>query len=74
VSAYVSLALVNYALTTFQRGTVSIQISQTPLAYPQALFALSAGVLTLALSARLVRLLLREAPEAAPDSASEGEL
>jgi TRAP-type C4-dicarboxylate transport system permease small subunit len=74
VSGYVSVALVNYALTTFQRGTVSIQISQTPLAYPQALFALSACVLTLAVAARLARLLLHEAPEATEDSAAEGRL
>lgn len=69
ISAYVSVAIVNYAITTAQRGTVSIHISQTPLAYPQALFALSVCTITLALFARLVRLLIDEAPELdQPDS------
>ena len=63
VSGYVSVAIVRYAMSTAERGAVSIQISQTPLIYPQALFAASVCMITLALFARLVRLLIGDAPE-----------
>ena len=63
VSGYVSVAIVAYVLTTAERGTVSIHISQTPLIYPQALFAASVCTITLALFARLVRLLIGDLPE-----------
>ena len=73
VSCYLSVALVRFVLDTYELGTVSIHLSHTPLAYPQSLFALSACVLTLALVARLIRLLLNEAPEEArPVGAEEG--
>ena len=63
ISGYVSVAILRYAISTAERGTVSIQISQTPLIYPQALFAASVCTITLALFARLVRLLIGEPPE-----------
>lgn len=63
VSGYVSVAIVRYAISTAERGAVSIQISQTPLVYPQALFAISVCTITLALFARLVRLLIGDPPE-----------
>ncbi len=71
VSGYVSAAVIRYAISTAERGSVSIQISQTPLVYPQALFAASVCTITLALCARLVRLLIGEPPELsdAPDPA-----
>ena len=71
VSGYVSGAVIRYAISIAERGTVSIQISQTPLVYPQALFAASVCTITLALFARLVRLLIGEPPELsdAPDPA-----
>lgn len=71
VSGYVSVAIVSYTISTAERGTVSIQISQTPLIYPQALFAASVCTITLALFARLLRLLIGEPPEVsdAPDPA-----
>ena len=73
ISCYLSVALVRYVLETYERGTVSIHLSHTPLAYPQSLFALSTCVLTLALIVRLIRLLLNEAPEEArPVAAEEG--
>ena len=64
VSGYVSVAIIRYTISTAERGTVSIQISQTPLIYPQALFAASVCTITLALFARLVRLLIGDQPEA----------
>jgi len=63
ISAYVSVAIVRYVLTTAERGTVSIHISQTPLVYPQALFAASVCTITLALLARLVRLMIGDIAE-----------
>lgn len=71
ISGYVSVAIIRYAIATAERGTVSIQISQTPLIYPQALFAASVCTITLALLARLVRLLIGEAPELSDSGVAE---
>lgn len=57
VSVILTVALMGYAYGTWVRGTVSYYSSETPLAYPQALLAVGLIVLTLALVARLTRLL-----------------
>ena len=72
IAAFVSVAVVTFATDTYRRGTVSIDISQTSLAYPQALFALCTCILALALAARLVRLLFGLPPEEAEPGPPEG--
>lgn len=64
VSVYMSIALVSFTIVTFERNSLSFFPSQTPLGWPQT--ALSAGVcfISLALLARLIRIVIREAPEA----------
>lgn len=61
ISAVLAVSLVSYALGTWSRGTVSYFASETPLVVPQMLFAVGPVILTLAVFARLVRLLLGEA-------------
>lgn len=67
VAGILTVALMDYAYGTWIRGTVSYYSSETPLAYPQALLAIGPAVLTLALVARLIRLLTGQAPEIKPD-------
>jgi len=57
VASVLAFSLCSYAMGTWSRGTVSYFASETPLAYPQMLFALGPVILTLAVFARLVRLL-----------------
>ncbi len=63
VSTILTVALIDYAYGTWTRGTVSYYSSETPLAYPQALLAIGPAVLTLALIARILRLLTGRVPE-----------
>ena len=63
ISATLTVALIEYACGTWVRGTVSYYSSETPLAYPQALLAIGPAVLTLALVARILRLLTGRVPE-----------
>ncbi|MSO98678.1 MAG: TRAP transporter small permease [Rhodospirillaceae bacterium] len=63
VAAFISFALVRFGLGTLERGTVSYFSSATPLAIPQLLLAAGPCVLTLAMSARLIRLLRGEPPD-----------
>ena len=63
VSAYASRALVLYAARSWELGSVSTYLSQTPLAWPQSVLAASFSLLTLALVARLIRLLAGEPAE-----------
>jgi TRAP-type C4-dicarboxylate transport system permease small subunit len=60
VAAFVAYAMVRFGWGTFTRGTLSYYSSATPLAIPQLLLALGPCLLTLAMSARLVRLLRHE--------------
>ena len=57
-----TVSMVDFALGTWQRGTVSYFASETPLAIPQGLLAVGPFVLALALFARLVRLHRGEDP------------
>ncbi len=65
LSGFMAFALGSWAFGTYERGVVSFFPSATPLWLPQALFALGPVILTLALFARIIRLLQRQAPEAA---------
>lgn len=56
ISLYASVAIVQMTIRTAELGTVSFYPTKTPLVYPQALFALGAVTLTLALLARLIRI------------------
>ena len=71
VAAYASRALVLYAARSWELGTVSTYLSQTPLAWPQSVLAASFALLTLALLARLIRLLAGEPAEIAGAAARE---
>ena len=57
-----TVSMIDFAVGTWQRGTVSYFASETPLAIPQGLLAVGPCVLALALFARLVRLHRGEDP------------
>jgi TRAP-type C4-dicarboxylate transport system permease small subunit len=63
VAAFVAYAMLRFGLGTLAKGTVSYYASATPLAIPQLGMAAGPCLLTLAMSARLVRLLRGEAPD-----------
>jgi TRAP-type C4-dicarboxylate transport system permease small subunit len=62
--------LIDLAYRSHLRGSVSYYVMQTPLWVPQALLALSAILLWLALAARVIRLLLGERPEQPADASA----
>jgi hypothetical protein len=62
--------LIDLAYRSHLRGSVSYYVMQTPLWVPQALLALSAILLWLALAARAIRLLLGEQPERPADASA----
>jgi TRAP-type C4-dicarboxylate transport system permease small subunit len=64
VAGFMTYACAGYALRSLERGSVSFYPSRTPLFWPQAVLALGLALLTLALLARAIRLLMDEAPEA----------
>lgn len=55
-------------MTSLERGLRQSSYMNTPLAIPQALAVLGAGEFILAIAARLVRLLIGEAPELSKDA------
>lgn len=57
ISAFISAAVVQYAIDSIDRGSKSFYPSETPLVYPQALIAFGFCLLTLALLGRLLRLI-----------------
>ena len=63
ITLILSFSLIDYALGTWARGTVSYFSSETPLVIPQAVLAIGPVVLTLALCARLIRLWQGQNPE-----------
>jgi len=63
VATAMTVALIDFAIGTLMRGTVSFYPSATPLAFPQLIFAVGPLVLSLALVARLIRLLQGQAPD-----------
>ena len=56
IAGYVSLALVDNAIRSFERGTVSFYLSATPVWMPQTLLAVSWIILCMGLLARVIRL------------------
>ena len=64
-----SVSMIDFALGTWQRGTLSYFASETPLAIPQGLLVIGPCILTLALFARLVRL-VRSREDVPTDSVS----
>jgi hypothetical protein len=59
--------LIEQAWRSHVRHTVSYFVMQTPMWIPQAMVALGAFMLWLALLARLVRLIIHDAPDLADD-------
>lgn len=66
--AYVSMALSENAWRSFDLGSVSYYPTRTPLFYPQIVLAASFWVLTLAMLARLVRLIIGDETDIAPSA------
>ncbi len=56
-------SLLNFALGTLARGTLTYFPSATPIGYPQLLIAVGPCILELALVARLIRLLTGQPPD-----------
>jgi TRAP-type C4-dicarboxylate transport system permease small subunit len=60
---FISKALIELAWKSFQNGSTSPTVSETPLIIPQGLIAFGATLLTLQIIVRLVRLFINEEPE-----------
>ena len=63
ISIYLSLASIRYTARTYELGTLSFFPSETPMAWPQTALTFGICLLTLALLARLIRLMIGEATE-----------
>ncbi len=70
VAVMLSWGLIELAWRSHVRNSVSYFAMQTPLAWPQALMATGAVLLAAALVARLLRLLIGDAPDLATDAGS----
>ena len=70
VAGMLAWGLAELAWRSHVRNSVSYFAMQTPLAWPQAMMAAGAALLALALLARLIRLLIGEAPELGSDAES----
>lgn len=67
ISIYLSIASVQFTARTYELGSVSYFPSETPLAWPQTALTFGICLLTLALLARLIRLLIGEETEKEKD-------
>ncbi len=73
VASVLAYGMVELALRSWERHSVSYFAMQTPLAVPQGLLAAATVLLALALLARALRLLIGEPPERHPaGAAAEG--
>ena len=63
IAGFLAWALTAFAARSWLSGSTSPTIDETPLVYPQAAMAFGAALLTLQLVARVLRLLIGEAPE-----------
>jgi TRAP-type C4-dicarboxylate transport system permease small subunit len=63
VATYATYAIISFTAGTYQMGSKSFFPSETPLGIPQTALAAAITLLALALLARLIRLLIGEAPE-----------
>jgi len=70
VAIMLSWGLIELAWRSHVRNSVSYFAMQTPLAWPQAIMAAGAVLLSAALVARLLRLLIGDAPDLATDASS----
>jgi len=70
VAGMLSWGLIELAWRSHVRNSVSYFAMQTPLAWPQAAMAAGAVLLSAALVARLLRLLIGDAPDLATDAGS----
>ena len=70
VAAMLSWGLIELAWRSHVRNSVSYFAMQTPLAWPQAAMAAGAVLLSAALVARLLRLLIGDPPDLATDAGS----
>jgi TRAP-type C4-dicarboxylate transport system permease small subunit len=67
ISGLLTVGLIEQAWRSHVRHTVSYFVMQTPMWIPQAFVALGALMLSLALLARLLRLVIGDAPDLADD-------
>jgi len=63
VASILCYGMIELALRSLERGSKSYFVMETALYIPQAMLAISAILLTLALLARLLRLLIGDAPD-----------
>lgn len=63
ITSYVAWAAIRFAAMSFERGTTSFTPTKTPLYLPQSLVALGLVILAAQFVARLLRLIIREAPD-----------
>jgi TRAP-type C4-dicarboxylate transport system permease small subunit len=67
-SGFLTYALVQFAYGSWSAGSVSFTPTATPLYIPQTVVAVGAALFTLQLLARVVRLLIGDAPDLPPSS------
>jgi TRAP-type C4-dicarboxylate transport system permease small subunit len=65
VSAFLTVALFKLAWSSWVDGSTTFTVTATPLVIPQGVVTAGAGLMTLQLAARAVRLVLGEAPDTA---------
>ena len=65
ISLFLTRAFIAFTIVTYERGSRSFFPSETPLAWPQTAVAFGISLISLALVARLIRLVIGEAPESA---------
>ena len=67
-AAFVAYAMMQFAYSSYASGSVSFTPTATPLHIPQAALAFGSILLVLQMAARLVRLLIGDAPDTPPAS------
>ena len=65
IAVFLARAFIGFTAGTYRRGSVSYFPSETPLAWPQTAVGFGIVLISLALFARLIRLVIKEAPESA---------
>lgn len=70
ITVILAYGLIDLALRSFERGSRSYFVMQTPLAWPQGALAASVVLLALALIARAIRLLIGDRPDVEEERAA----
>lgn len=65
IAVFLARAFIGFTAGTYRRGSLSFFPSETPLAWPQTAVAFGVTLISLALFARLIRLVINEATESA---------